>query len=170
MLRLARRSAGRPLCRTPKKSPGPRSSRSFSARQNPSCVSSMAFSRSHVVLVCGIVRRSGVGEQQAVRLVCASAHPAPELVQLGQAKAVGAFDQHDRGIGHVDAHLDHRGGDQDVESRPRGSRSSPAPFPCPSSGRGAVPAADRGRWSAAAARTPPRRPWPRPCPTPRPRG
>ena len=38
--------------------------------------------------------------------------PPPELVKLGQAEAVGVFDDHDGGVGHIDPDLDHGGGDQ----------------------------------------------------------
>ena len=45
----------------------------------------------------------------------APTHAAPELVQLGQPEPVGALDQHNRGIGHVDAHLHHCRSNQDVQ-------------------------------------------------------
>ncbi|MBA7624126.1 hypothetical protein ES703_31530 [subsurface metagenome] len=35
-------------------------------------------------------------------------------MELGQAKALGVLNEHDRGIGDVDPHLNDRGGDQDV--------------------------------------------------------
>ena len=41
--------------------------------------------------------------------------PAPELVQLGHAEAIGALDDHHRGLGHVHPHLDHRGGHQHLD-------------------------------------------------------
>ena len=37
-------------------------------------------------------------------------------MKLGQAETVGVFDDHDRGVGHVDADLDNRGGDQNGDT------------------------------------------------------
>jgi hypothetical protein len=48
-------------------------------------------------------------QQQAGRFLAARAHAPAQLVQLGQAKAFGLLDHHQRGIGHVHADLDHRG-------------------------------------------------------------
>ena len=36
-------------------------------------------------------------------------------MKLGQAESLGMLDDHDRGVGHVDPHLDHRGGHQDLD-------------------------------------------------------
>ena len=47
------------------------------------------------------------GNEDAVRLVRAPADPPPQLVQLGQAEAVGVLDKQDRRVGDVDADLDH---------------------------------------------------------------
>ena len=55
------------------------------------------------------------GQQVAPRRGRRPADPAPQLVELGDAEAVGVLDHHDRGVGDVDAHLDHRRGDQHVE-------------------------------------------------------
>ena len=44
----------------------------------------------------------------------AAPHAPAELVQLAQAEALRALDQDHRGVGDVNAHLDHRGADQDV--------------------------------------------------------
>ena len=41
-----------------------------------------------------------------------SSDSAAKLVKLGQSEAVGVFDNHDRGIGNIDADLDHGGRDQ----------------------------------------------------------
>ena len=49
------------------------------------------------------------GEEDAVGLVPAPAHPAPELVELAQAEAVRVLHHHQCGVGHVHAHLDDRG-------------------------------------------------------------
>ena len=53
-------------------------------------------------------------EQAGARAGAAADAPA-QLVQLGQAEALGALDHHQRGIGDVDADLDHRGRHQDVQ-------------------------------------------------------
>ena len=55
-----------------------------------------------------------VGNQDAVGLVFAPTHPATELVELGEAEPLRVLNDHDGGIGHVHAHLDDRGGHQDV--------------------------------------------------------
>ena len=47
--------------------------------------------------------------------MASSAHPAPELVELGETKTVCAVDQHYRGVGNIDADLNYRRGDQYVE-------------------------------------------------------
>ena len=89
-----------PDCRAPSRSPRPRSSRSSSAILKPSSVCVNARSRSGTS-----IRR---GEQDAVRFLLAAPHPAPQLMQLRQAEALGMLDHHHRGVRHVDADLDHR--------------------------------------------------------------
>ena len=54
-------------------------------------------------------------DEQAVRLLGASPHPAAQLVQLGEAEPVGLLDDHDRRVRDVDTDLDHRRRDEDVE-------------------------------------------------------
>ncbi len=54
-------------------------------------------------------------EQVAPAGRAAAADPAPQLVQLCDAEAVGALHDHDGGLGDVDADLDDRGGDQHIE-------------------------------------------------------
>ena len=92
--------------------PSPRSSRSTSASSNPSVVSTSA---------CESARR-GLGQlllrprhEQAVRLLRTAPDPAAELVQLGEAEAVGLLDDHHRRVRDVDADLDHRRRDEHVE-------------------------------------------------------
>ena len=51
-----------------------------------------------------------LSNEYAKRLVRASTDAPPELVQLRQPKSIGIFDQHDRGVGDIHAHLDHAGG------------------------------------------------------------
>jgi len=40
---------------------------------------------------------------------------ATQLVELGQSEAFGVLDHHQRGVGHIHADLDHRGGDQQLD-------------------------------------------------------
>ena len=65
------------------------------------------------------VRRRLLGrrlrDQPAARRVRAAPDPAAQLVQLGDAEPVGVEDHHHRGVGDVDADLDHGGGDEHVE-------------------------------------------------------
>ena len=56
--------------------------------------------------------RLGRLEQEAVRLVGAATDPAAQLVQLGEAEAVGVLDDDRRRVRDVDAHLDHGRRDQ----------------------------------------------------------
>ena len=44
-----------------------------------------------------------------------TANAAAQLVQGGQAKALAVLDDHDGSIGHIDAHLDHRGRNEHVD-------------------------------------------------------
>ena len=44
-------------------------------------------------------------------LVRAASHAAAQLVQLREAHALGVFDDHERGVRHVDTHFDDGGGD-----------------------------------------------------------
>lgn len=48
----------------------------------------------------------GIGKEEAVALVGAAADASAELVELGDAEAFGLLDDHDGGIGHVDADFD----------------------------------------------------------------
>ena len=50
-----------------------------------------------------------VRDEHAERLDGAAAHPAAELVELGQPEPLGALDDHHRGLRHVDPDLDDRG-------------------------------------------------------------
>ena len=77
--------------------PSPRSSRSTSASTKPSVLASMASRRA-----VGL-GRVGLGQQEAPRRLAAPAHPTPQLVELGDAEPVGVLDDHDRGLGDVDA-------------------------------------------------------------------
>ena len=56
-----------------------------------------------------------LGDQDAVALRRAAAHPAAELVELGEAEALGLLDHHHGGVGNVHADLDYGGGHQDLQ-------------------------------------------------------
>ena len=53
-------------------------------------------------------------EQEAGRALGAAADAAAQLMELREAEALGVLDHHHARLGHVDADLDHRGGDQDA--------------------------------------------------------
>ena len=53
-------------------------------------------------------------QQQAVAGRLTPADAAAQLVQLGEAEALGVVDDHDGGFGHVDADFDHGGGDEEL--------------------------------------------------------
>ena len=53
-------------------------------------------------------------EQHAVRLLTATPHATTQLVQLGEAKALGIFYHHQRSIGHIHAYLDNGGAHQNL--------------------------------------------------------
>ena len=52
-------------------------------------------------------------EQHAGRRLVAAPDPAAQLVQLGEAEALGMFDHHDRRVRHVNADFNDGGGDED---------------------------------------------------------
>ena len=62
-----------------------------------------------------LAERMGV-EQDAGRIVGAAADAAAQLVQLREAETLGVLDHHQRGVGDVDADLDHCGGDQQLNA------------------------------------------------------
>jgi len=55
------------------------------------------------------------GHEDAVAFGGAAADATAELVHLGHAEALGVFDDHDAGVGDVDADLDDGSGDEDVD-------------------------------------------------------
>ena len=81
--------------------------RSSSASSKPLACLRSASSRSSAAL-----GRLGRLEQEAVRLVGAAPDPPAQLVQLGEAEAVGVLDDDRRRVRDVDADLDHRRRDQ----------------------------------------------------------
>ena len=56
-----------------------------------------------------------VADKEAPALGSAASHPPAQLVQGAQTVALGVFDHHHAGIGHVHAHLDDGGGHQCVQ-------------------------------------------------------
>ena len=55
---------------------------------------------------------AAVVDQQTVGGGRPPAHPAAQLVQLGQAEALGMVDQHHAGLGNIHTYLHHRGAHQ----------------------------------------------------------
>ena len=55
------------------------------------------------------------GHEDAISLQIAAADAAPQLVELGQAEAFGAVDEHDRRVGDVDADFDDARRDQELD-------------------------------------------------------
>jgi len=55
------------------------------------------------------------GYQDAIAFGGATSDAPAELVELGEAEALGVVDDHDRGVGDVDANFDDGGGDEDVD-------------------------------------------------------
>ena len=70
-------------------------------------------------------------EQQAGGMAGPAADAAAQLVQLREPEALGVLDHHDGRLRHVDADLDHGGGDQQLASRRRRKRSMAASFSAP---------------------------------------
>lgn len=56
-----------------------------------------------------------VGHEETVGLHGVSSDAAAELVELGESKSFGVFDDHDGGGGDVDSNFDDGGGDEDIE-------------------------------------------------------
>ena len=75
-------------------------------------------------------------KKNAVGLVFSSSHPAPQLVQLGEAEALGILDKDHSGVGDVDPHLDDGSGDQDICGS--GGKTFSISCPSPSSTAGQI--------------------------------
>ena len=144
---VARRNCGLARLRVPSISPAPRSRRSSSAMRKPSLVSRISASRARAVSLSASPRSS-----RQIAALLAAPDPAAQLVELGEAEALGMLDHHQRRIGHVDADLDHRRRDQHRELAALRTRPSPRPSPAPSSGRGPAPTRSPKRCRSAAAR------------------
>ena len=63
----------------------------------------------------GLLGDAVAGHEDAVALGGAAADASAELVELGEAEALGVVDDHDGGVGDVDADLDDGGGDEHVD-------------------------------------------------------
>jgi hypothetical protein len=104
-------AAAGPIAVRPATRPVRGCSRSCRAISKPSVFSKITLRRSRAVV------RQGLLEQQHAHAVGGTAaDAAAQLVQLRQAEALGVLDDHERRIGHVDAHLDHGRRDQHVRS------------------------------------------------------
>ena len=108
-----RGSSGRPHWRVPKKSPGPAQLQVL-LRDHEAVVGLRPSPRA----ARAPPRRAGRGSRSTqVDARRAAAHAAAQLVELGQAEALGVLDHHQRRVGHVDADLDHGGRHQHLRSR-----------------------------------------------------
>src|SRR3546814_3830394 len=63
-----------------------------------------------------LLRQRRLVQQHAARRRAAATDAAAKLVQLRKPEVPGVLDDHQRGVGHVDVDLDHRGRHQQVES------------------------------------------------------
>ena len=150
-------NTGRPCWRVPRSWPSPRSSRSSSASSKPSRARGDRLEPP---------RRLGSGRTGSSATRARRGRPPAQLVELREAEALGVLDHHHRGVGHVDADLDHGGGDEHVgvaggegRHRLRLARASGIwPWMRPRGGRGTPCAggAPPRRWprAPAASRTP----------------
>ena len=103
----ATRKPGRPLCRVPSTSPSPRRRQIFLGDAE----AVFGLAQDGEPRLGGLAERRLV-EQQAGRVAAAAPDAAAQLMQLRQAETFGVLDHHDGGFRHVDADLDHGGGDQ----------------------------------------------------------
>jgi len=62
-----------------------------------------------------LVGKARRGDENAVRLMRATADATAKLVQLSEAETLGMLDDHDGGVGHVNANFDDRGGNKDLQ-------------------------------------------------------
>lgn len=62
----------------------------------------------------GVVTKFASCNEEAVRLVGTSPHPATKLVKLSKAEAFGGLDDHDGSVGDIDTDLNDGSGQEDV--------------------------------------------------------
>ena len=55
-----------------------------------------------------------MGGENTKALGFATTYTAAQLVQLGKAEAIGVLNHHQRGVGHIHTHFDHRGSHQHI--------------------------------------------------------
>jgi hypothetical protein len=91
-------------------------------------------------------------EEQAQRLVRPAPDAPAQLMQLRNPVALGVLDEHHRGVGDIDSHLDDGGGHQHVADRRRTPASRPASR-APAAGRAAARRRSRAARPCAGART-----------------
>ena len=130
-----------PLCSPPSRLPAPRSSRSRAAMRKPAPeLGELADGGQPLARDLGQHR---VRRHQQVRVGAAvrAADAAAELVELGEAVAVGAVHDHGVGAGDVEAVLDDGGGHQHVRAALHEGEHGASPAPPPASGRGRPPPA-----------------------------
>ena len=105
-----------PLCSPPRRLPAPRISRSRAGDAEAGAeVGELAQIAARRFRACSESTRSRRHQQVAVGELVAAPHPAAQLVELRQAEAVRPVDDHGVDVRDVDAVLDDRGGEQDVE-------------------------------------------------------
>ena len=104
-----------PLCSPPRRLPAPRISRSRAAMRKPAPRSENSRRAARRFRACSESTRSSGTSEIAVGELVAPPHPAAELVELREAEAVGAVDDHGVDVRDVDAVLDDRRRQQHVE-------------------------------------------------------
>ena len=112
-----------PCCSAPSRFSGSPDLQVHAAIRNPepsSLNSCRALRRFRAVGVSTVRRRD---QEIGIGPPVGAPHPAPELVELGQAEAVGPVDDDGVDVGDVEPVLDDGGGDQDVELPVAGSAS-----------------------------------------------
>ena len=54
-------------------------------------------------------------DEDTVRLMGAASDPSSQLMELGESKAFGILNEHDRRVGHIDPDFDDGGGNEDLD-------------------------------------------------------
>ena len=132
--RSAMRSGGRPCCRVPSRSPGPRSWKSSLGQ-----LEAVGRCDKRLQPLDGfLASAASANTQQKPGYVPRLMRPR-SWCSWARPKRSAAFDRHQRGVGHVDAHLDHRRGDQHLRLARGETRPSRRPFRPASCGRAPGP-------------------------------
>jgi hypothetical protein len=98
----AMRSSGRPCCGSRRNHRGPSASDPFPRFKT------VVLSRTATSAALLPFRRPPL-QQNAVGLCVAPSHPAPKLVELGEAEPIAIFHNHKGGIGHIHTHFNDGG-------------------------------------------------------------